>query len=124
MHPYWIKISGHLGVGVTARSEADALHLFELAFGSAQKIVSIEIIKDMNDLDQNHVLPNLGSTNWLRRGIWFPRARSTSQTEAMRCLIKPRDKRPRFHYMSRMINLTATYWYFRSSLAAGGLRSI
>ncbi|WP_337147078.1 hypothetical protein [Mesorhizobium sp. Cs1299R1N3] len=72
MHPYWITISGHLGVGVTARSKADALHLFELAFGSAQKIVSIEIIKDMNDLDQNHVLPNLGSTNWLRRGIWFP----------------------------------------------------
>ncbi|TPL77034.1 hypothetical protein FJ941_24285 [Mesorhizobium sp. B2-3-13] len=70
MHPYWIKTSGHLGVGVTARSEADALHLFELAFGSAQKIVSIEIIKDMNDLD-HHVLPNLGSTNWLRRGIWF-----------------------------------------------------
>lgn len=35
-----------------------------------------------------------------------------------------RDKRPRFDYMSRMIHLTATYWYFSSSLAAGGLRSI
>ncbi|WP_292404134.1 hypothetical protein [Mesorhizobium sp.] len=35
-----------------------------------------------------------------------------------------RDKRPGFDYMSRMIHLTATYWYFRSSLAAGGLRSI
>lgn len=35
-----------------------------------------------------------------------------------------RDKRRRFDYMSRMIHLTATYWYFSSSLAAGGLRSI
>jgi hypothetical protein len=72
MHPYWITISGHLGVGVTARSEADALQLFALAFGSIEKIVSIEIIKDMNDLDQNHAAPNLGGANWLRRGIWFP----------------------------------------------------
>ncbi|TRC93504.1 hypothetical protein FJV76_23205 [Mesorhizobium sp. WSM4303] len=72
MHPYWITISGHLGVGVTARSEADALQLFQLAFGSAEKIIKIEIIKDMNDLDQNHVLPNMGGANFLRRGIWFP----------------------------------------------------
>ncbi|WP_404925946.1 hypothetical protein [Mesorhizobium sp. ORM16] len=35
-----------------------------------------------------------------------------------------RDKTRRFDYMSRMIHLTATYWYFSSSLAAGGLRSI
>jgi len=67
-----ITINGHLGVGITARSEADALQLFELAFGSAEKIVRIEIIKDTNDLDQNHVVPNLGGANWLRRGIWFP----------------------------------------------------
>jgi hypothetical protein len=37
---------------------------------------------------------------------------------------RTRDKRLGFDYMSRMINLTATYWYFSSSLAAGGLRSI
>jgi hypothetical protein len=36
----------------------------------------------------------------------------------------PRDKRPGIDYMSLMINLSATYWYFSSSLAAGGLRSI
>jgi hypothetical protein len=35
-----------------------------------------------------------------------------------------RDKRFGFYYMSRMIHLTATYWYFSSLLAAGGLRSI
>jgi hypothetical protein len=39
-------------------------------------------------------------------------------------LIRVRDKGLRFDYMSRMIHLTATYWYFSSSLAAGGLRSI
>jgi hypothetical protein len=35
-----------------------------------------------------------------------------------------RDKRFGIDYMSVMINLSATYWYFSSSLAAGGLRSI
>lgn len=35
-----------------------------------------------------------------------------------------RDKRRSFGYRAGMINLTATYWYFSSSLAAGGLRSI
>ncbi|AZO17381.1 MULTISPECIES: hypothetical protein [unclassified Mesorhizobium] len=71
MHPYWITIDGHLGIGVTARSEAEALQLFALAFPS-REVVRIEIIKDMNDLDQSHVVPNLGGANWLRRGIWFP----------------------------------------------------
>jgi len=71
MRPYWITITGHLGVGVTASSEADALQLFGLAFPS-KKVIGIEIIKDMNDLDQNHVVPNLDGANWLRHGIWFP----------------------------------------------------
>ncbi|CDX19454.1 hypothetical protein MPL3356_30169 [Mesorhizobium plurifarium] len=37
-----------------------------------------------------------------------------------------RDKRPDIDYMSRMIHLTASFWYFSygSSLAVGGLRSI
>jgi hypothetical protein len=37
-----------------------------------------------------------------------------------------RDKRFGIDYMSRMIHLTASFWYFSygSSLAAGGLRSI
>ena len=38
--------------------------------------------------------------------------------------LRARDKRLRIDYMSLMINLSATYWYFSSSLAAGGLRSI
>ncbi|WP_141245373.1 hypothetical protein [Mesorhizobium sp. WSM4313] len=36
-----------------------------------------------------------------------------------------RDKRFGIDYMNRMIHLTASFWYFYfSSLAAGGLRSI
>jgi hypothetical protein len=37
-----------------------------------------------------------------------------------------RDKRRHFGYLTGMIHLTATFWYFSygSSLAAGGLRSI
>ncbi|MDX8493956.1 hypothetical protein RFN29_20525 [Mesorhizobium sp. VK22B] len=42
------------------------------------------------------------------------------------CSLKARDKRFGFDYMSGMIHLTASFWYFYydSSLAAGGLRSI
>jgi len=70
MHPYWINVSGSLGVGITAKSEADALEIFTRAFGSSKTVGNIEMVKDMNDLDQHHVVPNMG--NWLRRGIWFP----------------------------------------------------
>ncbi|PBB87816.1 hypothetical protein CK216_04590 [Mesorhizobium sp. WSM3876] len=81
MHPYWITVSGHLGVGVTARSEADALQLFSLAFGSVQKVVSIEMIKNMDDLDQNHVIPNLGWATGFVVASGFPKATSTFQAE-------------------------------------------
>ncbi|AMX98259.1 hypothetical protein A4R29_01020 [Mesorhizobium ciceri biovar biserrulae] len=51
--------------------------------------------------------------------------RSLGASAIPNCLrIRARDKCLRIDYMSLMINLTATYWYFRSSLAAGGLRSI
>lgn len=71
MHPYWTTIGDDLGVGVTANSEADALKLLARAFPS-KKAIGIEIIKDMNNLDQNHVVPNLDGANRLRHGIWFP----------------------------------------------------
>ena len=71
MKPYWIKISqGGLSVGITARSAEDARTLFDLAFGASYVFVNIEPIADMRDLDQNHVVPNMG--NWFRRGIWYP----------------------------------------------------
>jgi hypothetical protein len=70
MHPYWINVKDRLGVGITVYSDADAVEIFARAFGSTDTIVSVEVIKDVNDLDQNHVVPNMG--NWFRRGIWFP----------------------------------------------------
>jgi len=58
------------GVGITAYSEDDAKALFRLAWPTAYKILSIEPIKDMRDIDQDHVAPNM--ENWFRRGIWYP----------------------------------------------------
>jgi hypothetical protein len=69
MQPYWIAVDGSLGVGITARSEADALGLFQAAFGKAA--TQAKRIGSADELDQGHVVPNMG--NWLSRGIWFPR---------------------------------------------------
>jgi hypothetical protein len=43
---------------------------FDAAFGASKKFVDIEAITDMRQLDQNHVVPNMG--NWFERGVWFP----------------------------------------------------
>jgi hypothetical protein len=75
LRPYWIKtdIPYDLGAGITAYSEQDAAALFRLAWPNAYKIVEIAIIRDMREIDQNHVAPNMG--NWMKRGIWYPRGR-------------------------------------------------
>jgi hypothetical protein len=77
MRPYWVRSGSEssqaflkFGIGITARSEADALAMFATAFGSDSDIRSIEIVENIDALDQGHVVPNMG--NWLRRGIWFP----------------------------------------------------
>jgi hypothetical protein len=72
MQPYWIKIDAprpSLGVGITAISEDDARALFRLAWPE-DRIASIAPIRDMRDIEQNHVAPNMG--NWFKRGIWYP----------------------------------------------------
>ena len=78
MHPYWITFERtptptlfNLGVGITARSEEDARELLATTIHDAPAIVNVTIIKDMRDLDQGHVMPNMG--NWFCRGIWFPK---------------------------------------------------
>jgi hypothetical protein len=58
------------GVRITARSESDARAVYALEF-SAYRLVSIEIIEDRRQLDQNHFVPNMG--NWFERAIWYPR---------------------------------------------------
>lgn len=68
--PYWIECANAPGVGVTARSEEDALSLLRDAFGGEREPSSVKPIHDASELDQGHVVPNMG--NWLRRGIWYP----------------------------------------------------
>lgn len=70
MRPYWIPLPGKLGVGITAYSEADALSLFEMAFGTDTQHGVPMPVMEMAELDQGHVIPNMG--NHLKRGIWYP----------------------------------------------------
>jgi hypothetical protein len=83
MRPYWIKVEEqplptflNLGVGITATSEQDARQIFAAKFGDDLPIASVTPIPDIDYLEQSHVRPNMG--NWLKRGIWFPKARENS----------------------------------------------
>ncbi len=63
----------NLGCGVTAYSVEDALSLIrDQVFPRSQmpEVVSIREIREVSELDQNHVVPNMGNT--LARGVWFP----------------------------------------------------
>lgn len=68
--PYWIECLDAPGVGITAQSEADALSLLETAFGGERRARHVSRVHDATELDQNHVVPNMG--NWLKRGVWYP----------------------------------------------------
>jgi len=77
MKAYWINVVPrhspsplNLGVGITAKSEDDARVIFSAAFGDQAEVAGIRPIRSALDLDQHHVLPNMG--NMLARGIWFP----------------------------------------------------
>lgn len=62
-----------LGFGVTALSRLDAERLIkEMVFpmlGEGEILAVVEDI-DLNSLEENHVLPNIG--NPAARGVWFP----------------------------------------------------
>jgi hypothetical protein len=79
MNVYWLKLRGSncLGYGITAADRNDAIALLARVDSTGLKepvdatmIDSWREITDINELDQNHVVPNMG--NLLRRGIWFP----------------------------------------------------
>ena len=79
MKVYWLKLrdSKCLGYGVTATDRNDAIALLARVSSTGLKepvdatmIDSWREINDIAELDQNHVVPNMG--NLLRRGIWFP----------------------------------------------------
>ncbi len=73
LRPYWITIdqAASRGVGVTATSKDDAMLVYRTECPAACRVISIKPIKDMRDIDQDHVA--LHMTNWMKRGIWYPR---------------------------------------------------
>jgi len=70
---FWFPVPGHLGVGVTAysRTEAEAL-----ARAAADEVgwpfEGTNVVEDVDvrNLDQSHVVPNMGPVNF--HGVWYP----------------------------------------------------
>jgi len=74
---YWIESPEvHiLGFGVTAFSREDAFQLLGASgYALSSDDPAIRVIEGIQvaDLDQNHVIPNMGPIVF--RGVWFPRA--------------------------------------------------
>jgi hypothetical protein len=74
VRPYWIVVEPthgpsilNLGVGITAASEADARAMFAAAFGAAHRIAQVRAVMAADELDQKHVVPNMG--NMLKCGV-------------------------------------------------------
>jgi hypothetical protein len=71
---FWFSVPGSPGIGVTAYSRNDAESLAREAavrLGRPFEPSSVTEDIDIRDLDQNHVVPNMGPPNF--RGVWFPR---------------------------------------------------
>ena len=72
---YWIKaskVAAH-GFGVTAFSRVDAFQLLHaVGYFVSPDDTDVQVIEGIRitDLDQNHVVPNMGPI--VVRGVWFP----------------------------------------------------
>jgi hypothetical protein len=78
-HRYWITFPHserptplNLGCGVTAESEQTAIEMVRARVFQGQAFEIERVVEDVSvsDLDQGHVVPNMG--NPMLRGIWFP----------------------------------------------------
>jgi hypothetical protein len=73
---YWLEFgepTNHgLGVGVTAYNIEDAASLVSKALFANGQVPAFRhrIIKSLDELEQDHVLPNIGLISF--RGVWFP----------------------------------------------------
>ena len=70
---YWFKTKEHRGIGVTAYSVDDAKTLIDSAarrLGWDYEVLEVVEDVDVRDLDQDHVVPNIGPVNF--RGVWYP----------------------------------------------------
>ena len=74
LNKYWLEIVGidHLpNLGITAYTEEDVSKLIKEKIKNSIDIKSIKIIKSLDELDQNHVIPNM--EEFVIRGIWYPK---------------------------------------------------
>ena len=70
---FWFSTPGSLGIGVTAYSRPEAESLARAAaaqLGRSFEPASVTEDVDVRDLDQNHVVPNMGVVS--NYGVWFP----------------------------------------------------
>lgn len=68
---FWFQQAGESGYGVTAYSR-DAAAALLMQAGYEIDLMSVQMIEDIDvsSLDQNHILPNIGPSNF--RGVWYP----------------------------------------------------
>jgi hypothetical protein len=80
---YWVRLRPtddqfNREFGVSAFSEDDALAILaHVVFGGRAMPDVLEVRANVNvgDLDQGHVVPNMGPPNW--RGVWYPKGFDT-----------------------------------------------
>lgn len=80
LEKFWIRFKTipkptvlNLGSGVTAFSKEDAMTIVEerlYKIFNDLEIIDIITVASLNDLDEKHILPNIGDP--CLRGIWFP----------------------------------------------------
>ena len=72
---FWFPLPGHIGIGVTAASEAEARELAEAAriacWPDSVPLGAVIIDVDIQFLDQRHVVPNMEPP--VGPGVWYPR---------------------------------------------------
>jgi hypothetical protein len=75
--PYFLTLEANafsnLGFGVTGWTEDDAVNLLkQIVFkkNTLPKVIEIKVLKDLADLEQNHIRPNIGNPAF--RGVWYP----------------------------------------------------
>jgi hypothetical protein len=71
--PFWFRTNKGLGYGVTARSQREATLLLRDLGYPVQGEDVVEVVANIRfaDLDQNHVVPNVGLMPAI--GVWYPR---------------------------------------------------
>jgi hypothetical protein len=67
---YWINVDDLMGIGVTAYSIEDALSILANEGIEYDRIKGIVENIDVRELDQGHVMPNMGPPSF--RGVWYP----------------------------------------------------